>query len=954
MDDAAHPELYVLWDFLHMRSRQGRIIDPAQPVHSAGWLCTPAKVHNHERHRSAIKQLYRIILIIVTLLGGSAARVQASKYAFKDLEEGLSDNAINRVPKYFDFDERPLGNLEDVPMYWEKVTGQGFPHYVNGGFDFETGYPEPPSFALRLDGGSVGYRFLSRKIPVVRFNDYMVMAFVRTSGLTHARAYLSAWFLDRLGNIIPDSGGRSRLVGGSKDDNTWQVVHVPMTRHTDRARFMGLGVYLVQGENLPGHDADGHTRHNLPEDIHATVWFDQIAIMRLPRIELWTDAVANVFTHEDTPELHARVRDLVPSTVDTWLALRDADGKVLETISVPAKPIKPNLGSALTEYFRLDLSDLGPGWYHADIVSSDTDSGIIGHDQLSLAILTDLSQYGKQHPRRSFGLSVPDLNYENGPTLAALAAHLGIGMVKVPIWRRDLQLDYLLEPGGNPETTIHNFIESNIHPVGLLISPPAKIARDADWPDLTVTDVLAGNVGYLPPELRNLIGRYGQGVHSWQIGCDLSPLPQQDDLLARVLENGPDMFIDMGGSALFALPKPPAAEYPPGVPYPAISTFVLPEWITPSRIPDLVNQYRHISSDVWATVALPDVEKFNRFASLDNFAWRVIHTHAANATVFSPPLWQKRPERGVDQFDPLEAFVVYRTLAHVIGDHQYAGTVYVNENEEAMIFESPTRSVVVLSYSALQYGHRLTEMFPGQTGMAVDVWGRPVAIPERNTTNIYTMGRLPVMLSQVQSSLARAHMNSTFEPTIIPVGTSVSRQRMTVKNTFSEALVGRITLNVPQDWDIYPAFTDISLAPGDMAAFDMELHIPSNASVGKYEVLANFDCPGAPTPHFVRPFRIEYADDDIEMNVVYQWQGDDLVIYQNVVNKAATPIDLIGSLLAEGYPRQEQLLGRIAPNLPTSREYRLKDARHMAGQKIRVGLKRIRGYRIINQVLTIE
>ena len=32
----------------------------------------------------------------------------------------------------FDFEERRLGNVEDLPMHWGKILAHGFPHYVNG------------------------------------------------------------------------------------------------------------------------------------------------------------------------------------------------------------------------------------------------------------------------------------------------------------------------------------------------------------------------------------------------------------------------------------------------------------------------------------------------------------------------------------------------------------------------------------------------------------------------------------------------------------------------------------------------------------------------------------------------------------------------------------------------------------------------------------------------------
>src|SRR5215207_10017955 len=62
---------------------------------------------------------------------------------------------INRVLRTFDFEERPLGNADDLPMHWNKVDGHGLPHYVNG--RLATDGPRGGKYAFRLDpnGGSL-------------------------------------------------------------------------------------------------------------------------------------------------------------------------------------------------------------------------------------------------------------------------------------------------------------------------------------------------------------------------------------------------------------------------------------------------------------------------------------------------------------------------------------------------------------------------------------------------------------------------------------------------------------------------------------------------------------------------------------------------------------------------------------------------------------------------------
>src|SRR5438034_11834817 len=73
---------------------------------------------------------------------------------------------VSRVLSTFDFEERRLGNVEDLPMHWIKVEGAGLPHYVNGRFSTDRARSGKYSFRFDLNGGSLIYRYLPGQIPV--------------------------------------------------------------------------------------------------------------------------------------------------------------------------------------------------------------------------------------------------------------------------------------------------------------------------------------------------------------------------------------------------------------------------------------------------------------------------------------------------------------------------------------------------------------------------------------------------------------------------------------------------------------------------------------------------------------------------------------------------------------------------------------------------------------------
>jgi hypothetical protein len=140
----------------------------------------------------------------------------------------------SRVLRTFDFEEVALGNSEATPMYWSKVAGRGYPPYSLGTFDHSIFRSSNTSFVLKTDGGSVAYRFTppeEKRIQIHPNADYYVLAFVRSSGLKHARAEIQAWFADEDGNLIlpTETHSQSYHTGETKaDGDTWQVLYVYM------------------------------------------------------------------------------------------------------------------------------------------------------------------------------------------------------------------------------------------------------------------------------------------------------------------------------------------------------------------------------------------------------------------------------------------------------------------------------------------------------------------------------------------------------------------------------------------------------------------------------------------------------------------------------------------------------------------------------------------------------
>src|SRR5437764_3159850 len=102
----------------------------------------------------------RVLAILVLIVAGVASHAQPAE--------------VNRVLRTFDFEERRLGNPEDLPMHWVKVDGAGLPHYIDGRLTTDRAHSGQYSFRFDLNGGGLVYRYPAGQIHVQPGAHYRV------------------------------------------------------------------------------------------------------------------------------------------------------------------------------------------------------------------------------------------------------------------------------------------------------------------------------------------------------------------------------------------------------------------------------------------------------------------------------------------------------------------------------------------------------------------------------------------------------------------------------------------------------------------------------------------------------------------------------------------------------------------------------------------------------------
>src|SRR5688572_10202998 len=145
---------------------------------------------------------------------------------------------VKRGLRTFDFEERRLGNREDVPMHWAKVSGPGLPHYVNGRLAQGVARGGEYAFRFDLNGGGLVYRYDAGHIPARQGGHYRVEGHVRSTVLPHARARITAYFTDIDGHPLPGTIRHSELYAATQADEPWKKLAVELSAESPKAAWV--------------------------------------------------------------------------------------------------------------------------------------------------------------------------------------------------------------------------------------------------------------------------------------------------------------------------------------------------------------------------------------------------------------------------------------------------------------------------------------------------------------------------------------------------------------------------------------------------------------------------------------------------------------------------------------------------------------------------------------------
>ena len=849
-----------------------------------------------------------------------------------------------RIIKHFDFDERPLNNLGTVPLYWRPWRADGFPLYLEGAFDTNEGHHSPPSFRLDLDGGSIAYQYEGNDIAVRANSDYLVVAWVKTAGVKHARAYLTAYFLDRKGNRIPGTEQTTELAGGTGETTGWEPIQVGLTGNVPDARYMGLSVWLVQPRVWDPRPPGPRAIEN--EDVRATAWFDDITVYRLPRISLTSSSPGNVFPEPAPVVLRPEITDPDGLNLTARLTVTAVDGSFHDERPVPIRA--GELGPQEFVYDRLPV-----GLYNVRLEASTHGTPLVWR---TLRFARVPEHYAApQSAGRRFGVIIEDIEPPAVAGQHALLSRIRPEWVKLPVWySQRAATGRALDLTESVDRYLQAIVDSGGNPVGIQMDDPAMPLARGVGGLRSMLDILSEDPLAWTPLISGTWSRYTGLIHVWQVGRDGDEHLYLDHRLGNVLAS-----LRREMSTLMSDPELASCvsvRYPAGAgalaDYRAIN---VPTAVMPRDIERHIRPlFAPSPSRTWVTLESLEHEAYPREMRISDYAHRLAEALFLDCgAVFVPAPWEVESDLMATHVCPREEYLVLRTLADILGNAVPVSRTNIDGLAECTVFDQNGQAVLFVWNDRAPpegYEHLL---YLGDYAEQIDLWGRRTALPTVGSRQKVRIGPVPSLIVNTPTWLMEFRRQFVATPSLFEANYSADQLTLSFKNTHREPISGLLRVVGPENWDVRPSRMTFALQPGEEFRQPVDIRFPVNAEAGVKAILGEFSIDSTRRYQIVTPAWFELGLKDIDLDTCVFRKGSNAIVRVSLTNYTSQPVSFDADLIMPARQRLSRLFQNILPGQSVSKEFNVEQANELAGRRVRVHLSERQGNRMWNRVLVI-
>jgi hypothetical protein len=862
--------------------------------------------------------------------------------------------SASRVIKSFDFDEKPIGNFDSIPMFWSKVGGRGFPLYTGGEFDEKVGRT-PVSFRLDLDGGSVAYRYQPGLLKVNPNADYLVLGFVKTTALAHARAEITAWFADGDDKILPATEVHSERWASADGKDDWHVVHLFISGNNPAVRSLVLQVGVLQPQQLTA-GAGGLGKFQIFEqDIKGSAWFDDIAVFELPRLSIRSTAVGGVFPPRKPAEVAMVVSDVTHAPLNVTLTVRDAAGLIANRQEWPVQPSPEEPWQQ-----KVTLPALPPGLYVATMEIGDA-KGMLTRRQTQFACLGDLGMTTRPSP--DFGIVATHWPAEAWDELPAINAQIGGGLMKLPVWRKEMTEDSLLVKDASFDTLLNVLQRQEVLCAASFAEVPSVLTGRVNEKVDDVLSLLETDATVWRPYVSFVLARYATRVEYWQVGRgagdgdSFSSGGTADPRLGKLFLKAKAELSTMVNAPKMIVPWNAMYEFDPRQFPGATVELLLPAVINPRQVPAYIQSLTQTGTNVLALIQPLEEGKYERSERLSDFAQRVVlaRTTAAKGVLIDLPMTYKA-ELGGHVSEPTELLVVYRTLAKELGGATFMRELPLETGIRAWLFDRAGVGTLVLWNQNAAHAQETVRIALGKNPQQVDLNGRISTVTmEEGGVAALTVGAAPVIVENIDTQLAELRAGFALGQSIFPSGAGTVTTTVKLHNPYKDALSGTLRLTLPQGWTADPPSMPFTLAAGGDLDQPVTIRYPFNEFAGPKVIAGRLTVEGDAGRSIEVMHPINVASDVVEMECLAHFMPTgELVVLQTITNTSTQPLNAQAYALVPGMPRQQRFVLDLAPSATVIKRFVFPNAAGVAGKVAAAGIRQNDGTTLLTRAVPLN
>lgn len=877
--------------------------------------------------------------------------------------------SAGRVVRAFDFEESQT-NPGLVPQNWFRAQDDpngarsrpGFPAWNRSEvvYDAARAFAGDGAVMLPTEGGSTSMVLGSGVIPIFEGADYMVTAKVRTTGLTHARAAVTARFLDRAGRLIPASQRRSELVFTA---DAWTDASVELVGAFPDAAYVQIELLLLQPDQQG--DAEPTEFRVWPQDFKGEAWFDDVTVLQLPRIELSTKSVGNMALEDEPPQLSMMVRDLAGEELKLDIAVLDTTGRVVDRLErrIPA--------GSYTSVWKPNLAKLG--WYRARMLIRNESGFIVGGAATDLVwVAGGRGGTTRDADRSAFGLVIdelPGFAYELVPEVVRRS---GAGWVTLPAWSADTTAENAAEHAKRTSHLVGALLDdwrdvTLSFPFVPTAIVPTRAAAGDPWP------ILTGKDETWLPLASPVLEQCGQRVNRWQIGgvhADwtlmrpgfTSELAALRATLSRMVpgpiavvparpEQNWDTALSAGGTHLAI-----AAGIDDSMSAEALG-IVAGEWAAGQRT--------NAGSPSITAVARPlDPEVYGLDAGGPELVRKVAEFWASAGGVPRMSVALGDPWRVTQgrrpQLAPTPELAAFRTAARHLAERRVVGTMPVAPGVVCYILSSvqnPGGPGALVAWSARAGENAVLEADLGEGRIeVVDVYGNRTPAPivrdaaaSRQSVRV-PLSERPVFIEGVDVNLARFLASFALDQPFLDSSATTHDRELLITNPWPTEITGTITILEPggfksgqpdRSWRISPRASRFTVGAGQVGRVPITLAFAPTEEAGPKPFVARLELSAGKsygTIEVTQTIEVGLKSMRLDVTRLLSDKGE-LSIEAIVHNMGASSRTLQVTAFVPGMPRSKSpVINLISGGRATRRFNFAVPADSLAGQRIVVSV----------------